>query len=68
MERLLEGVGLPAVECRGGEEIFVMSGDLVDESASYGAGTWIRNPPGYRRSLHSVNGATFWNKRGHLTG
>ena len=67
MERLLEGVALPAGECRGGEEIFLLSGDLVDESASYGAGTWIRNPPAYRRSLHSVNGATFWSKRGHLS-
>jgi anti-sigma factor ChrR (cupin superfamily) len=66
MERLLEGVALPAAECRGGEEIFLVSGDLADESAGYGAGTWIRNPPGYRRSLRSVNGATFWSKRGHL--
>ena len=67
MERLLQGVGLPAVDCRGGEEIFLLSGDLVDESANYGAGTWIRNPPGYRRALRSVHGATFWSKRGHLT-
>jgi anti-sigma factor ChrR (cupin superfamily) len=66
MERLVEGVALPAAECRGGEEVFLVSGDLADESAAYGAGTWIRNPPGYRRSLHSVNGATFWSKRGHL--
>jgi anti-sigma factor ChrR (cupin superfamily) len=66
MERLLERAALPAAECRGGEEIFVVSGDLVDESASYGEGSWIRNPPGYRRSLRSVRGATFWSKRGHL--
>ncbi len=66
MERLVEGVALPAVECRGGEEIFLVSGDLADESGRYVEGTWIRNPPGYRRSLHSVNGATFWSKRGHL--
>ena len=66
MECLLEGVALPAGICRGGEEIFLLSGDLADESASYGAGTWIRNPPGYRRSLRSVRGATLWSKRGHL--
>jgi anti-sigma factor ChrR (cupin superfamily) len=68
LERLAAGVALPAVECRGGEEIFLVSGDLVDASGSYVAGSWIRNPPGYRRSLRSVNGATFWSKRGHLIG
>jgi anti-sigma factor ChrR (cupin superfamily) len=67
MECLLAGVALPAVECRGGEEIFLLAGDLADESASYGAGTWIRNPPGYRRKLRSVRGAMFWSKRGHLS-
>jgi hypothetical protein len=46
----------------------VLSGDLRDESGSYGAGIWIRNPPGHRRTLRSVHGATFWSKRGHLTG
>jgi anti-sigma factor ChrR (cupin superfamily) len=66
MERLVQGLGLPLVECRGGEEIFLLSGDLADEAGSYLEGTWIRNPPGYRRSLHSVNGATFWSKRGHI--
>ena len=66
MERLQGGVGLPAAECGGGEEIFLLSGDLVDEAGSYGEGTWIRNPPGYRRSLRCLNGATYWSKRGHL--
>jgi len=66
MERLAAGVALPAVECRGGEEIFLLSGDLADESGSYAEGTWIRNPPGYRRGLRSARGATFWSKRGHL--
>jgi anti-sigma factor ChrR (cupin superfamily) len=66
MERLVAGVGLPLAECRGGEEIFLLSGDLADEAGSYLEGTWIRNPPGHRRSLRSVSGATFWSKRGHL--
>jgi anti-sigma factor ChrR (cupin superfamily) len=66
MERLRTGAMLPAMECAGGEEIFVLSGDLVDERGVYGSGTWIRNPPGYRRSLKSENGVTYWAKRGHL--
>jgi anti-sigma factor ChrR (cupin superfamily) len=66
MERLRAGASLPVTECPAGEEIFLLSGDLADEQGSYTAGTWIRNPAGYRRSLKSVSGATYWAKRGHL--
>ena len=41
-------------------------GLLADDLGTYGAGTWIRNPDGFRRVLSSVSGATFWAKRGHL--
>jgi anti-sigma factor ChrR (cupin superfamily) len=66
IERLDPGTSLPATDCRGGEEIFVVSGDLADEHGEYSPGTWIRNPPGHRRSLKSARGAVFWAKRGHL--
>jgi anti-sigma factor ChrR (cupin superfamily) len=66
MERLRAGAQLACTECPGGEELFVLSGDLADEQGSYGAGSWIRNPAGYRRSLASSGGATWWVKRGHL--
>jgi anti-sigma factor ChrR (cupin superfamily) len=66
IERLDAGTSLPAVDCPGGEEIFVLSGSLADEQAEYRSGTWIRNPPGYRRGLKSIGGAVFWAKRGHL--
>jgi anti-sigma factor ChrR (cupin superfamily) len=66
MERLGSGVKLPKFDCPGGEEIFVLSGELADEHGTYGSGTWIRNPAGYRRSLKSARGATYWAKRGHL--
>jgi anti-sigma factor ChrR (cupin superfamily) len=66
MERLRAGAALPPMDCPGGEEIFVVSGDLIDEHGAYGAGSWIRNPAGYRRSLTSGGGATYWVKRGHL--
>jgi anti-sigma factor ChrR (cupin superfamily) len=66
MERLDAGAVLPAMSCAAGEEIFVLSGELRDEQGSYGPGTWIRNPAGYRRSLGSGPGVTYWAKRGHL--
>jgi anti-sigma factor ChrR (cupin superfamily) len=66
MERLRAGTILPLLDCPGGEEIFVLSGELADEQGAYGAGAWIRNPAGYRRSLKSALGATYWAKRGHL--
>jgi anti-sigma factor ChrR (cupin superfamily) len=66
LERLEAGARHGDVDCPGGEEIFVLSGDLEDEYGKYGAGTWIRNPVGFRRSLESSSGATYWVKRGHL--
>jgi anti-sigma factor ChrR (cupin superfamily) len=66
IERLAAGTVLPATDCRGGEEIFVLEGSLADERGDYPPGTWIRNPDGYRRSLKSAGGSTFWAKRGHL--
>jgi len=66
LERLDAGATLGESDCPGGEEILILSGDLRDESGTYGAGTWIRNPAGVRRSLGSTSGATYWVKRGHL--
>jgi anti-sigma factor ChrR (cupin superfamily) len=66
LERLEAGAHLSEADCEGGEEIFVLSGDLADEHGTYTAGTWIRNPAGFRRDLQSKGGATYWAKRGHL--
>lgn len=66
MERLLPGAVLPAAESGGGEEIFVLSGDLADEHGRYPRHSWIRNPDGFRRRLRSDCGVVFWVKRGHL--
>jgi anti-sigma factor ChrR (cupin superfamily) len=66
LERLEAGVHQDEASCPDGEEIFVLSGDLRDEHGTYEAGTWIRNPAGFRRSLGSKGGATYWVKRGHL--
>jgi anti-sigma factor ChrR (cupin superfamily) len=66
MERLDAGAALAAAASPGGEEILVLSGELRDEQGAYGPKTWIRNPAGYRRSLRSGTGVTYWAKRGHL--
>ena len=66
LERLAPGAHLDEMDCPGGEEIFLLSGTLRDEYGNYGAGTWIRNPAGFRRNLQSPEGATYWVKRGHL--
>ena len=68
IERLDAGTALPPVEVPGGEEIFVLSGTLADETAIYRARTWVRNPVGYRRGLRTQTGAVYWAKRGHLPG
>ena len=52
----------------GGEEVFVLDGELRDEYGVYPAGTWIRQPDGSRHAPHSETGCLLWVKRGHLGG
>lgn len=66
LERFIPGTSVPGHDGRGGEEIFVINGDLTDEFGTYGASTWIRNPDGRCQALHSTAGARLWVKRGHL--
>jgi anti-sigma factor ChrR (cupin superfamily) len=66
LERMSPGTDLTEVEQPGGEEIYILSGTLSDRHGSYGAGTWIRNPAGFRGGFGSAGGATYWAKRGHL--
>ncbi len=66
MERLAPGAALTWMDCPAGEEILLLAGDLRDGHGSYSPGTWIRNPAGFRRTLESEGGATYWVKRGHL--
>lgn len=50
----------------GGEEIYVISGEFIDEYGSYPAGTWIRSP---HMSVHNpwVEEETLiWVKTGHI--
>ena len=50
----------------GGEELLVLEGALEDEQGRYGAGDWLRSPPGSRHSLRSAEGCLFYVKTGHL--
>jgi anti-sigma factor ChrR (cupin superfamily) len=50
----------------GGEEIFVLSGEFIDEHGRYPAGTWIRSP---HLSVHNPwveRETVLWVKTGHL--
>lgn len=40
----------------GGEEILVLSGTFSDETGDYHAGTYFRNPPGFRHAPFSRDG------------
>jgi anti-sigma factor ChrR (cupin superfamily) len=68
LERLGAGTHTEESDCLGGEESFILAGDLADAHGVYGPRTWIRNPPGFRRYLKSVGGAVYWLKQGHLRG
>jgi anti-sigma factor ChrR (cupin superfamily) len=49
-----------------GEEIFVLDGIFSDESGSFGAGTYLKNPPGSSHAPGSASGCTLLVKLRHL--
>jgi anti-sigma factor ChrR (cupin superfamily) len=49
-----------------GEEIFVLDGVFSDESGSFGAGTYLKNPPGSSHAPGSASGCTLLVKLRHL--
>lgn len=50
----------------GGEEIFVLSGEFIDEHGRYPAGSWIRNPHMSKHDPHVEVDTTILVKVGHL--
>jgi anti-sigma factor ChrR (cupin superfamily) len=66
LEKLAAGAALPARRRDGGEEVFLLTGTLIDDYGCHGVGTWIRNPAGSEGRLVSPEGAVYWAKRGHL--
>jgi anti-sigma factor ChrR (cupin superfamily) len=50
----------------GGEEIYVIEGELIDEHGHYPAGTWIRSPHLSRHNPRVEVDTLIWVKTGHL--
>ena len=50
----------------GGEEIYVIEGELIDEHGRYGAGTWIRSPHMSTHNPYVEQDTLIWVKVGHL--
>jgi anti-sigma factor ChrR (cupin superfamily) len=50
----------------GGEEIYVISGELKDEHGSYPQGTWIRSPHLSKHHPFAEEDTLIWVKVGHL--
>lgn len=55
-----------AHEHPGGEEIYVLEGELKDADGTYPAGTWLRRPPGSKHCPVATQDALLWVKSGHL--
>jgi len=50
----------------GGEEIYVLSGEFIDEHGRYPAGSWIRSPHLSRHKPRVEEDTLIWVKVGHL--
>ncbi len=50
----------------GGEEVFVISGEFIDEHGRYPAGTWIRSPHMSTHTPYVEEETLLWVKVGHL--
>ncbi len=64
--RLEPGTVLESEVYLGGQEIFVVEGELENGEHSYRAGSWARYPAGSRHALKSESGCLFYEKTGHL--
>ena len=64
--RLPAGARPQAHEHDGGEEIYVISGEVVDEHGRYGAGCWVRFPHMSHHSPYVEQDSLIWVKSGHL--
>ncbi len=50
----------------GGEEVFVLSGTLLDEYGRYPAGTWLRTPHNSEHCPYVEEETVIWIKTGHM--
>ena len=63
---LPKGTAGPEHTHDGGEEIYIIKGGFTDASGSYGAGCWIRYPPGSVHCPVMDEDSLLWVKSGHL--
>ncbi|MBN1240430.1 MAG: cupin domain-containing protein [Gammaproteobacteria bacterium] len=66
LERWRPGATPGRVAYPGGAEIFVLRGDLSDETGRFETGDWLRLPAGARHEPSTEGGCTFYIKRGGL--
>jgi anti-sigma factor ChrR (cupin superfamily) len=66
LERWHPGADAAEADHSGGQEVFVLEGVWEDDHGRYPAGTWIRNPPGFRHKARSSEGCLLYVKTGHL--
>jgi len=50
----------------GGEEVYVISGEFIDEHGRYPAGSWIRSPHMSKHHPYVEEDTLIWVKTGHL--
>ena len=66
MLRWSTGMEFPDQSFDGGAEYFVIQGCFRDEDGTYGAGAWLRLPPGSRQSIQVQKESVVFRKTGHL--
>lgn len=66
LSRLAPGTTVPHHVHDGGEEVFVIEGEISDENGSYPAGTWLRLADGTAHTPKSEGGCLLYVKNGHL--
>ena len=64
--RMAPGTSVPLHGHAGGEEVFVLEGELADEHGCYPENTWLRSPPGSRHAPFTDNGCLIFLKLGRL--
>jgi anti-sigma factor ChrR (cupin superfamily) len=63
-ERFAAGFGPAKRDYPGGAELFVLDGELSDESGHYSTGDWLRLPAGASHRPRSTRGCTVYMKTG----
>lgn len=66
LQRWAPGAALPQHSHPGGEELFILDGELRDQLGRYGTGTWLRQPHSSEHAPFSDTGCILYIKTGHL--